>query len=88
MASHICWLGLKYVTSQRTFCGSYVGILTSSLKEGGKNDIVEITSQTHILQTSTGGHIGDQMTISQNVFDKYILNTAGMLVFRYFFSLQ
>ena len=21
---HICWLGLKYVTSQRTFCGLYV----------------------------------------------------------------
>ena len=29
---HIWWLGLKYVTSQRTFCGLYVGILTSSLK--------------------------------------------------------
>ena len=37
MTSHICWLGLKYVTSQRTFCGLcvglYVGILKSSLKQ-------------------------------------------------------
>ena len=31
VTSHISWLGLKYVTSQRTFCGLYVGILTSSL---------------------------------------------------------
>ena len=35
VTSHICWLGLKFVTSQRTFfCfvgGLYVGILTSSL---------------------------------------------------------
>ena len=30
MTGHIWWLGLKYVTSQRTFCGLYVGILTSS----------------------------------------------------------
>ena len=29
MTSHIWWLGLKYVSSQRTFCGLYVVILTS-----------------------------------------------------------
>ena len=32
VTGHIWWLGLKYVTSQRTFCGLYVGILTSSLR--------------------------------------------------------
>ena len=32
MRGHICWLGLKYVTSQRTFCGLYVVCMREDVK--------------------------------------------------------
>ena len=39
MTGHIPWSGLKYVSSQRTFCGLYVGILMSPLINSSNQNI-------------------------------------------------